>query len=127
MFNNLTHTIHCSGGWHGFKEMVVLKKKQESTDVTFFYFGHADGSTLADNFKPGQYISLQIPQLKINHYLGGDVEHDVTRNYSLSCAPFLGYYRCSIKREKRTDPAGIISNYMHDRVKVGSKILVRKS
>ena len=64
--------------------MEVLKKVKESPDVTSFYFGHADGIALADDFKPGQYITLRIPKdaSGLRHL---ELEHDITRNYSLSC------------------------------------------
>ena len=100
--------------------MVVFKKQKESTDVTSFYFCHVDGSKLADEFKPGQYLSLRIPK----EAMGNNAEYDMTRNYSLSCAPSLGYYRCSIKRHNSGDPKGIVSNFMHDNIHVDDKVLV---
>ena len=102
--------------------MVVFKKEKESTDVISFYFRHVDGSKLADDFQPGQYLSLRIPKEAI----GDGAEYDMTRNYSLSCAPGLGYYRCSIKRDNTSDQTnGIVSNFMHDHVNVNDKVLVR--
>ena len=100
--------------------MVVFKKEQESTDVTSFYFKNIDGSKLADDFKPGQYLSLRIKK----EMFGDGVEFDMTRNYSMSCAPGLGHYRCSIKRDNSGDQTGMVSNYMHDHVNVNDKILV---
>ena len=110
------------GGWHGFKEMVVFKKEQESTDTISFYFRNIDGSKLADSFKPGQYLSIRIRK----EMFGEDTEYDMTRNYSMSCAPGLGHYRCTIKRDNSGDQTGMVSNYMHDHVNVNDKILVGK-
>ena len=138
------------GGWNGFKELVVTKKEKESKNVTSFYFGHVDGSKMPDNFKPGQYLAITIPQAAFD----GKYEHDNTRNYSLSCAPGKGYLRCSIGRaiddHDKQDPIhltdkntklhcdgphdeddeppyyGAVSNYMHDHVNEGDNILVRK-
>ena len=100
--------------------MVVFKKEKESTDVTSFYFKNIDGNKLADDFKPGQYLSIRIGK----EMFGDGVEFDMTRNYSMSCAPGLGHYRCSIKRDNSGDQTGMVSNYMHDHVNVNDKILV---
>ena len=89
-------------------------------DVTSFYFKNIDGSKLADDFKPGQYLSIRINK----EMFGGKIEYDMTRNYSMSCAPGLGYYRCSIKRENSGDLTGMVSNFMHDRIEVNDKIWV---
>ena len=100
--------------------MVVFRKDKESTDVTSFYFRNIDGSQVPDNFKPGQYLSLGIPK----EAMGNDVEYDMTRNYTVSCAPGLGYFRSSIKRDNSGDQTGIVSNFMHDNIDVGDKVLV---
>jgi nitric oxide dioxygenase len=103
------------GGWRGYRKFVVRRKVAESEAITSFYLSPADGGPLAD-FKPGQYITVKI-------------DHPTTptspRNYSLSDRPGTGYYRISVKRETGADaaaPAGLISNYLHDRVKEGSTL-----
>ena len=100
--------------------MSVFKKEKESTDVTSFYFQNIDGSKLADDFKPGQYLSIRIKK----EMFGGNIEYDMTRNYSMSCSPGLGYYRCSIKRDNSGDLTGMVSNFMHNHIDVNDKILV---
>ena len=116
------------GGWVGFKELLVTKKEKESKNVTSFYFGHVDGSKMPDNFIPGQYLAIRIPK----EGFGGKYDHDNTRNYSLSCSPGLGYLRCSIGRsiddhdEEASPYYGAVSNYMHDEVNEGDRVLVRK-
>ena len=105
----------------------MTKKENESKNVTSFYFGHSDGRKIPDDFKPGQYLAIKIPQTA----LGGKFDHDITRNYSLSCAPGQGYLRCSIKRsvDEHAQPDapyhGTASNYMHDEINEGDKVLVR--
>ena len=103
----------------------MTKKEKESKNVTSFYFGHVDGSKIPDNFKPGHYLGLKIPRAA----LSGKYEYDMIRNYSLSCAPGLGYLRCSIGRSiDEHDPEspyyGTVSTYMHDNINEGDKVLV---
>ena len=117
--------FYCTGGWIGFKELLVTKKVKESKNVTSFYFGHVDGTKIPDNFKPGNYLAVKIPKEAFD----GKFDHDMIRNYSLSCAPGQGYLRCSIGRSiDEQDPEspyyGTVSNYMHDNIKEGDKVLV---
>ena len=103
----------------------MTKKEKESENVISFYFGHTDGTKIPDNFKPGQYIAIKVP----SSAFGGDYDHDMCRNYSVSCAPGQGYLRCSIGRSiDKSDPNkihhGIVSNYMHDQISQGEKVLV---
>ena len=99
---------------------------KESNEVASFYFGHIDGSKMPDNFQPGQYLGLKIPK----DVLGKEYEHDMVRNYSVSCAPGQGYLRSSIGRnishaDAESTYHGTVSNYMHDNVHEGDKVLVR--
>jgi nitric oxide dioxygenase len=99
------------GGWRGYRKFIVRRKAVESDVITSFYLSPANGGALAE-FKPGQYITVRI-------------DHPTTptapRNYSLSDRPGAGYYRISVKREESINeaPAGLISNYLHDRVQEG--------
>jgi nitric oxide dioxygenase len=105
------------GGWNGYRRFVVDRKVPESENVTSFYLVPADSSTPAD-FKPGQYITVQI-------------DHPATptspRNYSLSDRPGLKHYRISVKREDSLSPSapdGLISNYLHDHVNKGDQLKI---
>jgi nitric oxide dioxygenase len=105
------------GGWNGYRDFVVKRKVRESSAITSFYLAPADGGALAA-FKPGQYITVKI-------------DHPTTptapRNYSLSDRPGAGYYRISVKREVGhgpATPAGLVSNYLHDRVEEGDKLQI---
>lgn len=108
------------GGWRGFKPFIVQRTARESAVMTSFYLVPEDGQPLPP-FRPGQYISLRlhIPGTK---YAG-------IRQYSLSHVPETGFYRISVKREtgpfhEPQAPAGLISNYLHDHVKEGDRLLV---
>ena len=107
-----------SDAWQDWRDFKIFKKQTESKEITSFYFQPVDGKEIPD-FKPGQYltIKLDIP----------DRDRPVIRTYSLSDYPeSKDYYRLSIKREgspKGLDvPPGVASNFMHDKIKVGSVI-----
>lgn len=51
--------LYKSAGWEGWKDFVVAKRVQESSDITSFYLKPADGQPLS-LYKPGQYISIQL-------------------------------------------------------------------
>ncbi|MCU0537419.1 MAG: FAD-binding oxidoreductase [Hydrococcus sp. Prado102] len=104
--------------WKDWRKFVVFRKVEESAEITSFYLQPQDKDTIA-NFEPGQFltIKLDIP----------DRGKPIIRTYSLSdYNEACEYYRLSIKRESTPQgldvPPGIASNYMHDRVRVGSLI-----
>src|SRR5690606_234908 len=103
------------GGWNGYRPFVVTRKVPECEVVTSFYLQPEDGGPVCD-FKPGQYLTVRVdhPQVPTS-----------PRNYSLSDRPGRGHYRISVKREEAPAPgapAGLISNYLHDRVREGDRI-----
>jgi len=107
-----------SDTWQDWRDFKIVKKEAESKEITSFYLQPVDGKAIPD-FKPGQYLTIQldIP----------DRDKPVIRTYSLSDYPkSRDYYRLSIKREpspKDLDvPPGVASNFMHDRIEVGSVI-----
>ncbi|PHN31459.1 NO-inducible flavohemoprotein [Pseudomonas sp. ICMP 460] len=95
------------GGWRGARPFVLVKRVEESAEITSFYFAAADnGPILAA--APGQYLGMKL-------LLDGE---EVRRNYSLSALSDGRVYRISVKRE----PGGRVSNYLHDQVPVGATI-----
>ncbi|QST01751.1 NO-inducible flavohemoprotein [Pontibacillus sp. ALD_SL1] len=103
------------GGWKGFKAFTVTRKEKESDSITSFYLEPVDENPLP-SFSPGQYISVQL------HIDGEAYTH--VRQYSLSDVPHQGYYRISVKRESDHEPEGVVSNYLHNKVKEGDTIPV---
>ncbi|CAN7737345.1 MULTISPECIES: NO-inducible flavohemoprotein [unclassified Variovorax] len=105
------------GGWRGWRNFVVRRKRQESDVITSFFLEPEDGQPLSD-FKPGQYISavVDVPRLGLQQ----------VRQYSLSDAPNGKSYRISVKREgERSQPgAGYVSNLLHDYVNQGDVVRI---
>ncbi len=104
-----------------YRTLVVTRKVPESESITSFYLTPEDGEPL-DPFLPGQFLPL-----KMN--IPGQYK-PVFRTYSLSDRPGADHYRLTIKREAappdRPDVyPGVSSNYFHDHVDVGSKLLAR--
>ncbi len=102
------------GGWIGWRTFVVRAKQPESSVITSFILEPADGRPVM-NFEPGQYISIavDVPVLGLQQI----------RQYSLSDMPNGRSYRISVKREGGGgQPAGYVSNLLHDHVKVGDEV-----
>ncbi len=106
-----------AAGWSGWRAFRVERKVFEdgAQSVCSFYLMPEDGQALP-SFLPGQFLTFRfdIP-------VGDGRTEQVTRCYSLSDAPRADHYRISVKRV----PAGRSSNYLHDRVDVGSVVQVR--
>ena len=103
------------GGWSGFKPFRIVRKQQESSNITSFYLVASDGAP-PPAFKPGQYITVRttIP--------GGAT---TMRNYSLSDTPGQDWLRISVKRElppEASKPSGLVSNWLHDSIEVGDTL-----
>lgn len=95
------------GGWRGGRMFKVVAKVAESSEIVSFHLEPVDGYAVIAH-KPGQYIGLRLN-------IDGK---EIRRNYSLS-APSSGTgLRISVKRE----PEGVASNYLHDRIIVGSEL-----
>jgi len=98
-------------------EMRVTDVKGESEQVKSFALVPADGSALPA-FIPGQYVSVAVQ-------LPSGVRQ--LRQYSLSDAPGRQHLRISVKREEAGNtPAGAVSNWLHDNVRVGSTLRISK-
>jgi nitric oxide dioxygenase len=104
------------GGWKDFKNFRVERIVQESECIKSFYFKSEDGEEITD-YIPGQYISLKLTNIP-----GQNFTH--IRQYSLSTSPNKEYYRISVKREDEINnrPAGIVSTYLHNEIKVGDLV-----
>jgi nitric oxide dioxygenase len=97
------------------RAMRVAAINKESADVVSIALQPADGLPLPA-FKPGQYLSCAA------HFEDGGRQ---LRQYSLSDAPGAQHLRISVKRERAdARPHGQVSNWIHDRLEVGSLLQV---
>ncbi len=104
--------------WTDWRDFTVVRKVQESLEITSFYLKPIDGGTLPQ-FKPGQFLTIKLD-------IPGQ-SRPIIRTYSLSdYTEPVEYYRVSIKREAAPQdldvPPGIASNFMHDYVQEGTVI-----
>ena len=104
-----------------FRTLVVTRKVPESDNITSFYLMAEDEKPL-DPFLPGQFLPLKLD-------VPGQYQ-PVVRTYSLSDSPNAPHYRLTIKREPAPPDQpdaypGVSSNYFHDQVGVGTKLLAK--
>ncbi|KAF2471833.1 globin-like protein [Lindgomyces ingoldianus] len=113
-------------GWTDWKDFKIVRKENESIEITSFYLEPVDASLKLPLFKPGQYISVQM---FVDELEGGVWQ---ARQYSLSDAPGKNYLRISVKREegveigdsKSMTHPGYLSNILHDVKQVGDVVRV---
>ena len=105
-------TEAASGGWSGWRDFVVERIEQESVVIRSFYLRPADGGRVMRH-KPGQYLTL---------LLGDQGMDQLTRNYTVSCAPNDSHYRITVKREDAGahSPAGRASTWLHTKANAGT-------
>jgi nitric oxide dioxygenase len=102
------------------RPMRVIELVRESANVTSFRFVPLDARPLPA-FQAGQYVSVAVDLPDGRHQL---------RQYSLSDAPGAATpgsdsWRISVKREDGAGtPAGMVSNWLHQNVQVGSILQV---
>ena len=96
-----------AGGWKSGREFIVKEKIGESSVITSFVLEAADSKPVVAH-QAGQYLGLHLT-------VNGD---EVRRNYSISDVTNGNTYRISVKRA----PGGVVSNHLHDNVKVGDKL-----
>lgn len=118
--------------WQGLRAFRVDARTFEdpSHSQCSFRLVPVDGDALP-RFQPGQFLTFVVPIAGVSD---GDARAvpiaSLTRCYSLSDAPRDDAYRITVKRAQaplnRPDiPVGIVSNYFHDHVVVGTTVEAR--
>lgn len=101
--------VYQSQPWNGFVEFKVTELINESSDVKSVYLGPKDPAFRISHAHPGQYVSVlwEIPGLS----------HKTLREYSLSnrVDTCRNQFRISVRRVA----GGVVSNFVHDNLKVG--------
>jgi ferredoxin-NADP reductase/MOSC domain-containing protein YiiM len=95
--------------WPGFRRLTVTAITRESEAVISIRLEDPQGNPLPAA-RPGQFLTLRLQPHK--------KQRAVLRNYSLSGPPEAGYYRITVKRERR----GAASVYLHTRLRVGDQL-----
>lgn len=101
--------------------LVVSKKVPESKAISSFYLVSDDGKSLP-SFLPGQFLPLKLE-------IPGQYK-PLYRTYSISDSPNRDCYRLTIKREPPPPDRpeiypGVASNFFHDHVVPGTKLLAQ--
>jgi len=97
-------------GWKGFRTFVVKEVVEEGDQIRSYHLEPKEGG-LKGSFKPGQYLTIKFNNLPAV---------TAPRNYSISSAPGLPYYRISVKKV----PNGVISGHIHDSLQKGSEVQI---
>ena len=94
-------------------DYTVTEIVEESSVIKSFYL-QPQGQPVP-KFKPGQFLTVKTPI----------ADSDTIRTYTVSSAPADDTLRISVKRESSNEdarPAGVFSNFIHDRLSVGDII-----
>jgi len=131
-----------TGGWRAWRKMKLLRKVNESSEVTSFYWTPHDSKDLP-TFKPGQYVSVKVrvpsldfeqirqyslsdappsPRLQANGHVKPALEIDGEYKKVNGSEPQQKTYRITVKREaginledsKAQQYPGYVSNVLHD-------------
>ncbi len=95
--------------WRG--ELELVARYQETPAVTTFRLMAPGGGSLPFEYQPGQYLSLQL-------MIDGQ---RVNRSYTIASSPTRrDACELTIKRE----PAGLVSRYLHDQLRIGDRLKV---
>ena len=95
--------------WNADNPLICCHITQETLDVKSFFFKPEKFANF--QFLPGQFITLELP-------INGEIIH---RSYTVSSSPVRPYtISITVKRQ----PDGVVSNWLHDHLKVGDRIAV---
>jgi ferredoxin-NADP reductase len=98
-----------AGPWSGL--LRVARIFEETPDVKTFRFTPPKGGRLPFSYLPGQFLSLTVRQ----------DDKPVRRSYTIASSPSQrDYVEITVKRVEQ----GVVSGYLHDRVKEGDRLEV---
>jgi ferredoxin-NADP reductase len=100
-------TVAKPARWNG--KLRVLRTFDETPEVRTFRLEYPDGASLPFVYLPGQFLDLTVT-------IDGK---PVKRSYSIASSPTeRDYFEITVKRE----PFGLMSGYLHERVKEGGEL-----
>lgn len=114
VFIKMEAALYDEADWQDFVSFKVVDIKDESPDIKSFTV-KSDVVELKP-VKAGQYITVKV------HPEGE--ENDALRHYSICSVDTSRGLKFAVKRDVAGDAKGMVSNYLHDSVKVGDELLL---
>ncbi|WP_312039484.1 globin domain-containing protein [Macrococcoides bohemicum] len=114
VFIQMEAALYDEADWQGFVPFKVVAVKEESPDIKSFTV-QSDAIQLKP-VKAGQYITVKVhPE---------DETNDALRHYSICSVDTSRGLKFAVKRDVAGEERGMVSNYLHDHVKVGDELLL---
>lgn len=104
--------------WSGFIPFKVIKKEITGSDIAAFTVQPEDNSFDVSRLPltAGQYITVKTdPE---------DSDHIALRHYSLYSVDSSEGLKFAVRRDNKNEHRGLVSNHLHDKVKVGDTLLL---
>lgn len=114
VFIKMEAALYDEADWQDFVSFKVVDIKDETPDIKSFTV-KSDVVELKP-VKAGQYITVKV------HPEGED--NDALRHYSICSVDTSRGLKFAVKRDVAGDAKGMVSNYLHDSVKVGDELLL---
>ncbi len=107
--NTAEYWTNSHPAWNADNPLICCHIVQETHDVKSFYFKPEKFASV--QFLPGQFITLEL-------FINGETIH---RSYTVSSSPARPHtISITVKRQ----PNGVVSNWLHDHLKVGDHVAV---
>ena len=124
VFIQVEHGMYAEAMWQGFAPFKVVKKVAVATDIAAF-----TAVPVSDNKDSNQAIDLSALTLTAGQYITvkinpKDSDHLALRHYSLCSASTDNGIEFAVRRDNRDEHRGLVSNYLHDDLKVGDTVLL---
>lgn len=108
--------MYDSEAWPGWKPFTVVEKEKVASDIYQFTV-KPEAGLVVPKIVPGQYITVNThPTREHNKY-------DALRHYSISSIDTTNGIKFAVKLEtSENNPAGLVSDFLHNEVNVGDSI-----
>lgn len=114
VFIQMEKALYEEEEWHDFKPFKVIDIKEESAEIKSYTVMSDD--IKVQPIKAGQYITVKVhPE---------NEENDALRHYSICSVDSTKGIKFAVKRDVSGSEKGMVSNYLHDNVKVGDELLL---
>lgn len=119
VFMSVEQAMYQQADWQGFAPFTVVDKQVTGTDIVKFSVVPAESNE--------QTIDLSTLTLKAGQYITVQTKPDnsdtlALRHYSLCSVNTSQGLQFAVRRENRNQHQGLVSNYLHDAVKIGDTL-----